>query len=364
MLPSPSRLRPLDPVPAFQPRPELRLVPQENRVAVLLNANAKRVTPRVRDTFARLLPAEDLFYSTSLDQAKEHAREILSRRYSTVMVGGGDGTIACTMNLLLQAAEVLARHGRHALPDLGILPLGTGNALASLTGAGKPLYDLARILGGERPAARPLRLIEDKSSGWAFPFASMGYDAQVLNDYLDVVTKTKSRVGKVFAKTLAGYFYAIGTRTIPTEFKASQPQVHVKATGRASIIDPETNEEIALETGATLFEGTARAVLMGTSPFYGYGMKVLPHAQRRSDRIHVRVSTASIGYLLSHLPSLWKGTIKTPNIIDFLVEGVRVQSSRPMPLQMAGDARGHTDTLEVGLSERAFRLVDGTGKKA
>ncbi|MBK6685214.1 MAG: hypothetical protein IPG45_12160 [Deltaproteobacteria bacterium] len=360
MLPSPSRLRPLDEtLESPRGRAELRLVRETPRAAVLLNAHAKRVGPSVRDALLRVVPAEDLYYCRSIEEGQAAARSIIDRRYHSLLVGGGDGTITTTINLLHQAAE--ARGRRTALPDLGLLKLGTGNGLANLTGSGKPIEDVARLMGGDRPNARPLRLIEDPNTGWVFPFASMGYDAQVLNDYVDLVRSTKSKVGQVCAKTLAGYFYAIGTRTIPTELKAQRAKVRVIATGRASILDPENGEEIPLEQGATLFEGHARGVAMGTSPFYGYGLKALPHALRRTDRFHVRVSTASITYLLTHLPGLWRGDLKTPDFVDFLVESVRVESTEPLPVQMAGDAKGHARTMEMRLSDRAIRLLDGTG---
>jgi diacylglycerol kinase family enzyme len=321
------------------------------------------VTSRVKAHFERVVPKDDLFFSTSIEEAEQQARAIIERRYNTVLAGGGDGTITNTMNMLLRAAESLGRGSyRHALPDVGVLRLGTGNGLASLTGSGSPLDDVMRMIGGDRPNALPLRLVEDVGSGWVFPFASLGYDAQVLNDYVDMCSETKSDFGKTMAKTLAGYFYALGTRTIPHEMKSERTQLRVVSLGRASIIDPETDEEIPLERNATLFDGMARSISAGTSPFYGYGMCIHPFARRRSDRFHVRVSTAPISYLLSHLPSLWKGTLRTPYISDFLVEGVRIETDNPMPLQMAGDARGHTDHLELRLSDRAFRLLEGSGK--
>lgn len=363
MLPSPSRLRPLDtPAPAFG-RADLRVVPQERRVAVLLNANAKKVTEKVRAQFARIVPTEDLFFCESLEDGRRHTKTILDKRYDTVMVGGGDGTIATTLNLLVQEADAMSRHGtRYPLPDLAILKLGTGNGLANMSGAGKPISDAMRLVAGERPAARPLRVIEDPDTGWVFPFGSVGYDAQVLNDYVDLVDASRTGVGKKLAKSLAGYFYAIGTRTIPTELGKERARIRIVSTGRSSIIDPETAEEIPLDIGTTLFEGSARAVAVGTSPFYGYGMKVLPYALRRSDRFHMRISNASITYLLTHLPSLWKGTIQTPDFVDFLCEGVRIESTVALPLQLAGDAKGHTKVVNMRLADRAFRLVEGTGQ--
>jgi diacylglycerol kinase family enzyme len=298
-----------------------------------------------------------------LDQAKSYARQIIAERYSTVMVGGGDGTITHTMNLLIEAAEALSRGNvRHALPDIGVLKLGTGNGLAYLTGSGKPTNDVLRVLSGAKPPAQPLRLVEDVSSGWMFPFASLGYDARVLNDYLDVLNATKTGFTRSLAKTLPGYFYALGTRTIPGELRQKRAQISVVSTGRASIIDPETGEEIPLEPRAKLFDGIARSVIVGTSPFYGFGMKVLPYARRRSDRFHVRVSSCAISFILARLPQLWSGKLKSDGIVDFLVEGVRIESTEALPLQMAGDARGSAKQVELRLAERAFRFIEGTGE--
>src|SRR5262249_48793667 len=160
--------------------------------------------------------------------------------------------------------------------DIGILRLGTGNGLACMTGAGRPVDDVVRALSGEPLVANPLRLIQEGTSGWVLPFCSMGYDAQVLNDYVSLCDETKSAFGKKLAKSLAGYFYALGTRTIPAEIKNQRAHVRIVATGRSSIVDPETDEEIPLEKGATLFEGLARSISAGTSPYYGFGLMVHP----------------------------------------------------------------------------------------
>src|SRR5947209_14051100 len=88
MLPSPSRLRPQDALLTPETRGELRLVPRESRVAVLLNANAKRVGPRVQKAFGEIVPKDDLFISRSLEEAEAHAKAIIARRYTSVLSGG------------------------------------------------------------------------------------------------------------------------------------------------------------------------------------------------------------------------------------------------------------------------------------
>ncbi len=357
MLVSPSQLQPA----ADTARPflgHLRVVGRR-RVAVVLNANAKRVTRKVRDRFAQAVPEEDLFFSRSLEEAESFARTIIDRRYDTVLAGGGDGTIVNTMNMLLRAAEAQSSGlYRPPLPDIGVLRLGTGNGLGYATGAGKPMDDVLEVLSGRVPQARPLQLMEDADGKAIFPFASLGYDAQLLNDYMGMVKAADTPMAHALMKTLAGYFVALGLRTIPQQLRARTPEIRLVATGRVSKIDPETDEEIPLANGSTIYEGTARAVAMGTTPYYGYNLKVFPFADRRSDRFHVRVSNASIPFVLGHLPSLWNGSLRTPMIQDFLVEGVRIESSEELPYQTSGDARGYRRSLEVNLSPRTFRVLD------
>lgn len=317
-------------------------------VAVLLNANAKRVDrPLVRALERRLDPS-DIYVSRDLDEARDHVRKIQGRGYSTLLIGGGDGTIASTLRLL--------RDEEGPWPDLVILRLGTGNALGSLVDARSALDDVDRVLSRGTAVPTPLRVLET-DGGSVFPFASLGYDAQVLNDYVDVVNSTHNPLGRRLAKSLGGYVYAVATRTIAAEVRRAPTRFRIVSAGAASLLDPESAEEVPLDRGSTLFEGVARAILVGTTPYYGFGMKVLPHAQRRMDRFHLRVSTASIPYVVRHLPAIWKGTLRTSQFLDFLVEDVSVQASQKLPLQLSGDASGHADALRVRLSEERFRLL-------
>ena len=331
------------------------------RVAVVLNGNAKRVTDGVRRSFQEVVPAQDFYFSNSLEQAELIAETIIARRYDTVLAGGGDGTIVNIMNSLIAASE-RASVGmyRPSLPDIGILRLGTGNGLGYATNAGNPIEDTRSVLAGRAPRARPLQLMEDTGTQTVFPFASVGYDAQLLNDYVKVCQMSgNNAMSEKLMKSVAGYFVALGTRTIPQQLFNESPELRVIAEGRCSRIDPETDEEIPLDAGSLLFEGAARCVAMGTIPYYGYKMKVFPFAERRSDRFHLRVSTASISYILSHLPGIWTGALRSDKFLDFLVEGVHIESQSELPYQVGGDAAGYRKEVDIRLSERSFRVLDG-----
>ncbi|MEO1228101.1 MAG: diacylglycerol kinase family protein, partial [Myxococcota bacterium] len=188
--------------------PAIQLVPAG--VAVLLNANAKRVDrPLVRALERRLSPS-DIYLSKDLEEARDHVRTIQRRGYSTLLIGGGDGTIASTLRLL--------REQPGPWPDLVILRLGTGNALGSLVDAKNALEDVDRVLSRGTAVPTPLRVLET-DEGDVFPFASLGYDAQVLNDYVDVVQSTQHPLARRLAKSLGGYVYAVATRTLASEIR-------------------------------------------------------------------------------------------------------------------------------------------------
>src|SRR5438132_14391145 len=75
------------------------------RVAVLLNANARAVSEGLRRELEAFVPTDDLFYSRTFEEARSIARTVLSRGYRTVLTGGGDGTFVGFANCIPDAAE-------------------------------------------------------------------------------------------------------------------------------------------------------------------------------------------------------------------------------------------------------------------
>ena len=113
------------------------------RVAVIVNENARGVGRRVIDDLSGLVAPHDLYVSSNLDHSRQIAAKVVERAYDTVLFGGGDGTfVQCLSDV---AAE--ARRRDQALPSVGVLRLGTGNALADCLGASRPTL--------RRPRARP-----------------------------------------------------------------------------------------------------------------------------------------------------------------------------------------------------------------
>ena len=151
-------------------------------VAVLLNAQARGVTPSVVRTITAQLPPESVFVSSSLDEAEAATHEIMSKGYRTVLTGGGDGTLVNFLNHSIEYIERVGEDGDY--PLIGILKLGTGNGIGSYVGAEGYLPDLHKIVRSGWANRQRLSLI--KVEGRYCHFSGFGLDAAILNDYLDV----------------------------------------------------------------------------------------------------------------------------------------------------------------------------------
>src|SRR5258705_309071 len=117
-----------------------RLLPLRSaeRVAVLLNANARSVSDSLKRELENFVPPEDLYYSRCFDDARLIARQVLDKGYRTILTGGGDGTFVGYVNCLFEQAQQpnagalrgaykLLPIPAHAvdLPRFGVLKLGT-----------------------------------------------------------------------------------------------------------------------------------------------------------------------------------------------------------------------------------------------
>jgi len=144
-----------------------------DRVAVVLNGNARQVTDELVESFDQLVGSGDLFLSKSLDEAHRVALQIVDAGYPVVLTGGGDGTFV----QMVTAITKEARSRSQEPPCFGLLKLGTGNSLAWALGAGTSregvFADLARLRHDS--AHRDFRLIEVQ--GLLTPFAGAGFDA-------------------------------------------------------------------------------------------------------------------------------------------------------------------------------------------
>lgn len=324
--------------------------------AVVLNANARKVNDRVLDTLSEIVPPEDLYYSTSENDSRNILSRILERGYETVFTGGGDGTVVNFINQVVQGAGRAAT----SCPNIGILKLGTGNALAEMVSSGSYLCDLKSFVNNAHRDYHILPLVQADDA--CFPFAGLGYDAELLNDYRAL----KQSLGETFlgpvVQSVGGYFMALFARTIPRHMaslvKRRRVEVRVRNLGkRALLVGADNTVAHRFAQGEVLYEGPTNLAMVGTCPFYGYGLKALPFADRMPDAMNLRLVQMGIPSILSNLRSLWVGRYEGPKILDYLVDHVELEFSAPVPYQEAGDAAGYRDRVEFGLSPTRVNLV-------
>jgi diacylglycerol kinase family enzyme len=328
------------------------------RIAVVVNGNAKNVTAEVISTLDQILLGGDLFVSRSLGEADEIAKVVISRGYGTVLTGGGDGTFSVMVTKVYTEA---ARQGA-PLPRFGFLKLGTGNALAHVVGAsgsgrGALAADIRRLR--QDAGSREVGLVE--VDGELAPFCGFGVDAVVLQDY----EALKKRLGGTPLEALGtgpiGYALSSLTRSLPRAMVRGPGFCRIINRGAPCFrIGPKgAVSGQPLETGEVLFEGPARLVGVATIPYYGYGLRAFPFAEDRPDRMHLRISNLSVPAFVRHFRGIWRGEYQPPGeLSDFLVQRIEVQLEPALPFQMGGDFRCETREKTVSLAPRRIRLVD------
>lgn len=332
---------------------------QESRVAIVLNANARGVTPHVERRLGHGVAEEDLFVSRSLLEARRIAQLVLARRYDVVFCGGGDGTFSTFVNEVL-----MQRRPSQRLPRFGVLRLGTGNSVATLLSAGaRPdelIEDVLRARAGEVPALRKLDLL--LVDGRRAPFAGLGVDGQILNDYVWVKERLAHGPLRSVLSGKGGYAAAVTLRTLP-HYLTNSTWVECEAINgqegpayRLDTFGRPIGE--AIPPGGTLFTGPVMMAAAATVPFYGFELKMFPFATRRRGMMHLRLGALRPGKVLANLGRLWRGEWFPSGVCDFHAREVVLRFARPMPFQIAGDAEGYREEVTLKVHPDAVEVLD------
>lgn len=349
---------------------ELEVVPPRKeadaRVAVLINANARKVTPKVVRALSHVVGQGDLFLSRGELDTRRIAQTVLDRRYQTVFFGGGDGTFMCFANELLNQAAVRSRHHSTPLPRFGVLKLGTGNSVANVVNASKGdgiLDDVLRARAGEVPGYRNLDLL--MVDGRRAPFAGLGMDGKLLNDYIWVKQNFGAGPLKPLLTGAGGYIASVGLKTVPHYL--TQPTVvnceiingKARAAYRMGADGTPVGEPVG--PGGTIYKGELMMAAAATIPYYGFGLKMFPFAMKRKGMMNLRFGSMPATQILANLKGLWAGTWLPEGIQDWLCSEATIRFDRPMPFQLGGDAEGYREQLKLTVAPDSVEMVDFTG---
>ena len=309
---------------------------------VVLNKNAGSLTESMISQIQAIVPKERVHLTTSLLHSRDVIKECMDRGTETIFAGGGDGTIVDVVNTV---TEFSTGH----TPTIGVLRLGTGNALASWLHSGNPVDALQQWTNTNKHKVIQANMIEAEDT--LFPFAGVGLDAAVLNDYNLTKRNAKGTWLQPFLKGFLGYLWAGCTRTLPNFRKTPNYKVQIINLGRPAFRIGPNGGEIgeAIPTGATLYEGEVSTVTCGTSPYYGYKMKMFPFATNRQGRFQLRVVELTPLQVALNIYGCWKGEFRHPGLIDFYADRVRVIFEEAAPYQLGGEACGYRKDIVFSL---------------
>ena len=349
---------------------ELRVVPQadvqpEPRVAVHLNANARKVSDRVVRALSHVVPEEDLFISHDLHGCRAIARAVVERRYDIVFTGGGDGTFVGFLNEIYRELEARPGQFRQCAPRFGVLRLGTGNGLATLVNA-SPLRgdgildDVLRARAGELASFRTVDLL--LVNGKRSHFAGLGADGKLLNDFVWVKENLGKGVLKSMLSGAGGYVASIALRTAPHFISTTSQlecEVYNGQSGPAYRLRTDGAVMAEHAPGEMLFRGELAMCAAATIPYYGFGLKMFPFAGRRRGMMHLRLASEVTSLkAIANLPRLWNGSWFCEGFRDFHAREFKVRFARPAPLQIGGDAEGYRDEVTMRVADEPIEVAD------
>ena len=331
------------------------------KMAVLVNEQARRVGRRVKNSLSKLVPRANLYISKTKEEAYGYFKEVLDKKVKVLFSGGGDGTLAETLTMFKRYLEEKGEQFRHYVQSvhLGILGLGTGNGWACAVGSSRGMKVIKRLLREKNYSIRKFHVIE--AEGKWFHFSGLGWDAKILNDYLRFKEAIKIPWLRKRLEGFKGYMLTLFFRTIPSVLlRRRKVEVTIRNIGeRAYRIDPKTGEESPVyPQGSILYQGWVNVVGVSSVPYYGYKLKAFPFAQAKEGLMNLRLSKAGVFKLITHVGSVWRGTFRSPDLIDYLVERVELCFSEPMPLQIGGDPQGYVQKIQYTVAPYQASVID------
>lgn len=315
------------------------------RAVAIVNGNARRLGGRLRGKLERALPG-GVRFTGSLEEARATIRAEIRRGVDLIVLGGGDGTVVMGLTLIGEACRAAGSRE----PAIGILRLGSGNAIADTVGASDDVTeDLARIVrgGGARKQVPMLEVL-----GVRAPFVGMGVDALLLEDHA-AVDRVVDRV-PVARRLMGGasrYALAVALRSVPRFAAGARPHAVVTNLGAPAIEMQRTGPTGRVErAGQVLWRGTCTLVAGATIPYFGFGLKMFAFATTRHDKFHLRCGDAGLFEIMRNTPAAFRGEYFSDHVTDYLCDRVTIALDHDTAIEAGGELLGRRNQVELALS--------------
>ena len=246
-------------------------------------------------------------------------RDAVEAGATTVIACGGDGTVRACLEALSGTDTAL-----------GIVPLGTGNLLATNLGLANELDAVPDAVRG------PLRRIDlGEVNGELFAvMAGSGFDALMIRDANPSV---KRRFGSIA-------YVVAAIRHLPARLVTT-----------SVVVD-----------GVQVWTGRTAMVLVGNCGMVTGGLQVFPDAQPDDGRLDVAVLAARTAReWASVLWRLVRGVAQRPELVHRATgRAVEVRTAKPRPYQLDGEDRPPADELSFGIRPGALSVHTAVGDDA
>ena len=317
-----------------------------------MNGNARGLRPRLRTRLEAALPGRVRF-TDSLDDARSTMRAEIRRGVDLLILGGGDGTVVMGLTLLAEAC----RGAGCPEPAIGILRLGSGNAIADTLGASEdPDEDLARLSRGGG-ARRVVPLID--VLGVRAPFVGMGLDALLLEDQ-QAVGRAIDRV-PLARRVLGGasrYALSVALRTVPRFAASARPHAIVTNVGSPAIEMRRTGPTGRAEpAGEMIWQGSCTLVAGATIPYFGFGLKMFAFAGTQTGKFHLRCGDAGLFEIMRNTPAAFRGDYFSDHVRDFMCDKVSIALDRETAIEAGGELLGRRNHVELSLGSPITMLA-------
>jgi diacylglycerol kinase family enzyme len=231
--------------------------------------------------------------------------------YDTAVIAGGDGSLSVAYNVAASRPKL----------TLGYIPAGFGNATAHLLRLPRDPRGLVDVLA--QAEARPVDLVA--VDGRLALFAGAGWDARVAGRYADAG-----------ARRLPGWAAAV-TRSVPDLWRRTPIEVTAD--------------------GWTVHRGPFEMLVVGTTPFYGRGLKVNPGARPDAGRLSLRVYRGPAPRLAIEVGRWAIGARPNASRVDAVRVELRSLDESPIPVQADGDVIGSAPAWTFEVRPSAVRLI-------
>lgn len=298
----------------------------------------------MRDKLEAAMPGR-VRSTESLDEARGVVRAEIARGVDLLVLGGGDGTVVMGLTLIAEACRGLGKPE----PAIGVLRLGSGNAIADTVGAtDDPAKDLVKLSRGFGAWVKVPML---EVLGVRAPFVGMGVDAQLLEDQ-EAVNRVVDRV-PVARSVIGGgarYALSVALRSVPRFATSKRPNAIVTNRGApAMAMSKEGATGATIAKDQRLWEGACTLVAGATIPYFGFGLKMFAFASERMDRFHLRCGDAGLFEILRNTPAAFRGEYFSRHVTDFLCDRVTIELDDESAIEAGGELLGRRRTVELAI---------------